>query len=106
MTSRGRPGNLSTESSGRVAARSPRRRGGTVRAPPAHGGMRRAVAERPPAPGTGWSRVTATGVYTAALIHDFLVEEIRRPASPAAIHGVRWFPSRSPIQGLDVEMED
>jgi hypothetical protein len=55
--------------------------------------------------GADWKRVTAIDVYTAQPIHSFLVEEILRPAGPAAIHGVRWFPSRPPIQGLEFEVD-
>ena len=55
--------------------------------------------------GGDWNRVTAIDIYTAEPIHGFLVEEILRPAGPAAIHGVRWFPSRPPIEGLEFEMD-
>jgi hypothetical protein len=55
--------------------------------------------------GGDWSRVTAIDVYTAQPLHGFLVEEILRPAGPAAIHGVRWFPSRPPIEGLEFEVD-
>jgi hypothetical protein len=55
--------------------------------------------------GADWSRVTAIDVYTAEPIHGFLVDEILRPAGPAAIHGVRWFPSRPPVQGLEFEVD-
>jgi len=27
------------------------------------------------------------------------------PAGAAALHGVRWFPSRPPVVGLDYEMD-
>ena len=55
--------------------------------------------------GAAWSRVTAIAVYTAQPIHGFLVDEILRPAGAAAIHGVRWFPSRPPIEGLEFEVD-
>jgi hypothetical protein len=55
--------------------------------------------------GADWSRVTAIDVYTAHPIHGFLVDEILRPAGPAAIHGVHWFPSRPPVQGLEFEVD-
>ena len=55
--------------------------------------------------GATFSRVTTIDVYTAQPIHDFLLEEILRPAGSAAIHGVRWFPSRPPIQGLEFEVD-
>jgi hypothetical protein len=50
--------------------------------------------ERMRALGAEWARVTTIDVYTAQPIHGFLVDEILGPAGPAAIHGVRWFPSR------------
>jgi hypothetical protein len=52
-----------------------------------------------------WSRVTAVNVYTAQPIHTLLLEDILRAAGGAAIHGIRWFPSRPPIQGLEFEMD-
>jgi hypothetical protein len=52
-----------------------------------------------------WSRVTAINVYTAQPIHALLLEDILRAAGAAAIHGIRWFPSRPPIQGLEFEMD-
>ena len=55
--------------------------------------------------GAEWRGVTAIEIYTAAPIHGFLVEDILRPAGAVAIHGVRWFPSRPPIQGLEFEMD-
>ncbi len=51
------------------------------------------------------SRVTMIDVYTAQPIHGVLLEEILGPAGAAAIHGVRWFPSRPPIQGLEFEVD-
>jgi hypothetical protein len=55
--------------------------------------------------GGDWSRVTAIDIYTAESIHGYFLEDILRPAGPAAIHGVRWFPSRPPIRGLEFEMD-
>ena len=55
--------------------------------------------------GGDWSRVTMIDVYTAHPIHSFLVDELLNPAGPAAVHGVRWFPSRPPIQGLEFELD-
>ena len=63
------------------------------------------MQERLRALGADWGRVTTIDVYTAHPIHGFLVEEILRPAGPSAVHGVRWFPSRPPIQGLEFEMD-
>ena len=63
------------------------------------------MQERMRALGAEWPRVTTIDVYTAQPIHGFLVEEILRPAGAAAIHGVRWFPSRPPILGLEFEVD-
>ena len=63
------------------------------------------MQERMRALGADWSRVTTIDIYTAHPIHGFLVEEILGPAGPAAIHGVRWFPSRPPVQGLEFEVD-
>jgi hypothetical protein len=55
--------------------------------------------------GGSWDRVTVIDVYTAHPIHGLLEPEILSVAGPAAIHGVRWYPSRPPIQGLEYEMD-
>jgi hypothetical protein len=62
------------------------------------------MQERLSALGGEWNRVTAIDVYTAESIHG-LLDEILGPAGAAAIHGVRWFPSRPPIQGLEFEVD-
>ncbi len=55
--------------------------------------------------GGGWEGVTTIDVYTAQPIHGIVEDEILRAAGPAAIHGVHWYPSRPPIQGLEFEMD-
>jgi hypothetical protein len=55
--------------------------------------------------GGSWPDVTTIGIYTAWPIHPFLADTVLGPAGPAAIHGVRWFPSRPPIAGLEYEMD-
>ncbi len=62
------------------------------------------MQERVRALGADWGRATAIDVYAAQPIHG-CIEDILRPAGPAAIHGVRWFPSRPPIQGLEFEVD-
>jgi hypothetical protein len=62
------------------------------------------MQERMRALGAAWSRATTIDVYAAQPIHGY-IEDILRPAGPAAIHGVRWFPSRPPIQGLEFEVD-
>jgi hypothetical protein len=63
------------------------------------------MGERMRALGASFIQVTTIDVYTAHSIHGFLVDEILGPAGAAAIHGVRWFPSRPPIEGLEFEVD-
>lgn len=62
------------------------------------------MQERLKALGADWSRVSTIDVYTAQPIHG-LMDDVLAPAGAAAIHGVRWFPSRPPIQGLEFEVD-
>lgn len=55
--------------------------------------------------GVGWADVTMIDVYTVQPIEPWLAETVLRPAGSAAVHGVRWFPSRPPIVGLEYEMD-
>jgi hypothetical protein len=65
----------------------------------------RTMQDRLTALGGDWSDVTMIDVYTAQPIGTFLADTVLRPAGPAAIHGVRWYPSRPPIAGLEYEMD-
>ena len=54
--------------------------------------------------GASWADVTATDVYTLAdpaVVIEAVVAEI----GAAARYGLRWFPSRPPVTGLDFEMD-
>ncbi len=62
------------------------------------------MQDRMRALGADWARATTIDVYTAHAIHG-LVEDVLRPAGAAAVHGLRWFPSRPPIQGLEFEVD-
>jgi len=55
--------------------------------------------------GVTWTDVTAIDIYTAQPIESFLADTVLVPAGAAAIHGVRWFPSRPPVIGLEYEMD-
>ena len=63
------------------------------------------MQQRLSALGGTWDRVMAIDIYTAQPVHDLVLHEILPLAGPAAIHGVHWYPSRPPIQGLDYEMD-
>ena len=55
--------------------------------------------------GMDWSDVTMIDIYTKYPIDSYLADVVLKPAGPAAIHGVRWFPSQPPIVGLEYEMD-
>lgn len=52
-----------------------------------------------------WADVTAIRVYTPYPVHPYLADTVLAPAGAAAAHGVHWFLSRPPIEGLDYEMD-
>jgi hypothetical protein len=55
--------------------------------------------------GADWSHVTAIDVYTIHPIDRLLPEIILGRVGSAAVHGVRWFFSRPPIEGIEFEMD-
>jgi len=55
--------------------------------------------------GADWADVTAIEVYTPHPIEPFVRDVLLGTAGPAAIHGVRWFPSHPPVVGLEYEMD-
>ena len=55
--------------------------------------------------GAEWQDVTTIDVYTPHPIEPFVRDVLLGTAGPAAIHGVRWFPSHPPIVGLEYEMD-
>ena len=63
------------------------------------------MQERLRALGGTWERVVAIDVYAVQPIDEIVRHEILPQAVPAAIHGVRWFPSLPPVQGLEFEMD-
>ena len=55
--------------------------------------------------GVGWAGVNAVSIYTPHPVEPFVLDTVLRPMGPAAVHGLRWFPSRPPIAGLEYEMD-
>lgn len=55
--------------------------------------------------GAAWADVTAMRIYTPYPVHPYLADTVLAPAGAAAAHGVHWFLSRPPIEGLDYEMD-
>ncbi len=54
--------------------------------------------------GVGWGDATATSVYTAE-DPGIVADLVQGVIGAAARHGLRWFPSRPPVSGLDFEMD-
>jgi hypothetical protein len=54
---------------------------------------------------TGWSAVTALGIYTHHDVHAFLQTEVIAAMGPAAVHGVHWYYGPPPIVGLEIEVD-
>jgi hypothetical protein len=54
--------------------------------------------------GGSWDRVTAIDLYTVHPIRSFLPDLLKR-VGDAATHGIRWFYSRPPIEGIEFEMD-
>jgi hypothetical protein len=63
------------------------------------------MRQRMQALGAAWADVTAIDVYCSRPVHDLVLAEVLPVAGAAAIHGVRWFPSLPPIQGLEFEVD-
>jgi hypothetical protein len=55
--------------------------------------------------GATWDDATAIQLYGLDDFQDALVKNVLRQAGPAAIHGIQWFPSRPPIEGLKFEID-
>ena len=55
--------------------------------------------------GQDWSAATALSLYTVHDAHAALRSELLPRLGPAAVNGVRWFPSRPPITGLELEID-
>jgi hypothetical protein len=62
-------------------------------------------AERLAGLGSTWAEVTAVDIYTPHPIRGFLERELLAVMGPAAKHGVHWYLSRPPIEGLEYEMD-
>lgn len=52
-----------------------------------------------------WADVTTVDVYTVRSLQPVIAEALLQPMSAAAAHGIRWYYSRPPIQGLEFEMD-
>jgi hypothetical protein len=65
----------------------------------------RVLSDRMDAIGVSWHDATTIQLYG---VHDFqrlVVDTVLKRAGAAAFHGIRWFPSLPPIEGLKLEID-
>lgn len=55
--------------------------------------------------GGDWDRVTAIDIYTVHPLDKVLPDQVLAKIGPAAMHGVRWFYTRPPIEAIEYEMD-
>jgi hypothetical protein len=55
--------------------------------------------------GVAWEDATDIQLYGVDLVQGLLVDRVLRRLGPAAIHGIHWFPSLPPIEGLRLEID-
>ena len=55
--------------------------------------------------GASWDDATAIQLYGVDDLQDLIVDRVLMRAGEAAVHGIHWFPSRPPIQGLKLEID-
>jgi hypothetical protein len=67
--------------------------------------MMRALSSRMAELGVSWEDATAIQLYGIDEVQGLLVENVLRSLGPAAVHGIHWFPSLPPIEGLRLEID-
>jgi hypothetical protein len=55
--------------------------------------------------GASWEDATTIQLYGVDDVQGLLVENVLVRLGPAAVHGIHWFPSQPPIEGLRLEID-
>ncbi|MHB8614322.1 MAG: hypothetical protein ACYDAL_18175 [Candidatus Dormibacteraceae bacterium] len=55
--------------------------------------------------GTFWGAATAIQLYGMDNVQDLIVDRVLSRAGDVAVHGIKWFPSLPPIEGLRFEVD-
>jgi len=63
------------------------------------------LTQRLEAIGFGWDATTEVNVYATVNLWEALRAEALPRLGPAALHGLRWYPSRPPVTGPAVEID-
>ena len=67
--------------------------------------MMRVLTQRMGELGVSWEDATAIQLYGIDDVQGQLVPHVLRQLGPAAVHGIHWFPSLPPIEGLKLEID-
>jgi hypothetical protein len=65
----------------------------------------RVLSGRLEAFGASWDDATAIQLYGVDDFQDLVVEKVLKKVGGAAVHGIQWFPSLPPIEGLKLEID-
>jgi len=65
----------------------------------------RVLADRLDTLGVSWEDATAIQMYGVDDFQDLVVDKVLKATGGAAVHGIRWFPSLPPIEGLKLEID-
>ena len=67
--------------------------------------MMRTLSGRMGELGVSWEDATRIQLYGVDDVQALLVDNVLRQLGPAGVHGIHWFPSRPPIEGLILEID-
>ena len=67
--------------------------------------MMRVLSSRMAELGVTWEDATAIQLYGVEVVQGLLADYVLRHLGPSAVHGIRWFPSLPPIEGLSLEID-
>jgi hypothetical protein len=65
----------------------------------------RVLSGRLDALGVSWADATAIQLYGVDDFQDLVVAKVLKATGGAAVHGIHWFPSLPPIEGLKLEID-
>jgi len=67
--------------------------------------MMRILSSRMAELGVTWGGATAIQLYGVEVVQGLLADYVLRHLGPSAVHGIHWFPSLPPIEGLSLEID-
>jgi hypothetical protein len=67
--------------------------------------MMRVLTTRMAELGVTWEGATAIQLYGVEVVQSLLADHVLRHLGPSAVHGIHWFPSLPPIEGLSLEID-